>query len=306
MAQRRNGDLRGLPAKRNFLGIDAPHASYENASIVIVPAPYERTVSYGKGTARGPAAILAASRYVEFWDEEFGRELCFDHGICTLPSLSFRNLAVPKALERIERLTARILSDGKFVVTLGGEHTVSVPAIRAHAARYPGISILQLDAHADLRPRYEGTPWSHASAMARIAEFIPPERIVQLGVRAESIEEYRFIRERAVRTFFAHSVRNGSYGDDWKGSVLDALGDEVYVTFDVDFLDPSAMPATGTPEPGGFFWDETIDLLKRVGASRRIVGFDVVELAPSNALPFAAFLTAKLVYKLMNASFMGR
>ena len=294
-----------LPVARNFLGIEKRFSSYGTSRIVIVSAPYEHTVSYGGGTAHGPAGIVAASQYVEFWDEDFHRELCFDLGIATLRPLAFGSAQDARALALIERSVRTAIADGKFVVTLGGEHTISAAPIKAHFDAYPGMSVLQFDAHSDLRERYQGNAFSHASVMARVAEFFPPSRIVQLGIRAQCVEEYTYIQTHGVQTFFACDVRAGKFGTNWQRAIVDALAEDVYITFDVDYFDPSIMPTTGTPEPGGFQWDETIRLLKLIGSTKRIVGFDVVELSPSKALPSPTYLTAKLVYKMMNAAFMA-
>ncbi len=297
--------MQALGIKDNFLGLEEINSAYDTSSIVIVQAPYEATVSYGKGTGKGPAAILEASRYVEFWDQEFGRELCFDLGIATLPAPDFAGATGRAMLDVLEAEVSRQLERGKFVVTLGGEHTISAAPIAAHFRKFPGMSILQIDAHSDLRDEYEGTPWSHASVMSRVIEFFPAERIVQVGIRAQCREEYDLIMDRGITTFFAADIRRGVYGQSWKERVFDSLGDEVYITFDVDGLDPSVLLATGTPEPGGLLWDETIQLLAMIGAHKRIVGFDVVELAPLEDLPSSSFVAAKLVYKMMNAAFMG-
>jgi agmatinase len=298
--------MKALPVSKNFLGIEKKHSAYATADIAVISAPYEHSVSYGGGTGRGPAAILEASHFVEFWDEDFKRELCFEHGIAAVPPLAFGKKKDAAALAVIEAAVREALDDGKFVVTLGGEHSISAAPIRAHVAKYPNMSVLHFDAHSDLRSEYLGNPYSHASALARVMDFLPGERLVQVGIRAQCIEEYRTIQERGIRTFFACDLQSGAHGKQWQRKVADALGDEVYITFDVDYFDPSIMPATGTPEPGGFLWDETIALLKLVGAKKRIIGFDVVELAPMRALPFPTFLAAKLVYKMMNAAFMGR
>ncbi len=293
-----------LGIEENFLGIEEIHSGLESSAIAVVQAPYEATVSYGKGTGEGPAAILEASHYVEFWDQEFGRELCFDVGIASLPAPDFGGATGRAMLDMLEAQVSELLARDKFVVTLGGEHTISSAPIAAHYRKYPEMSILQIDAHSDLRQEYEGTPWSHASIMARVIEFFPAERVVQAGIRAQCREEYELIRERGIQTFFASDIRQGKYGQSWKDRVLDALGDDVYITFDVDGLDPSVLLATGTPEPGGLFWDETMQLLKMIGSRKRIVGFDVVELAPRPDLPYSSFVAAKLVYKMMNAAFM--
>lgn len=294
-----------LGTEKNFLGIEKEHCS-SNAEIVIVSAPYEHTVSYGQGTGRGPEAILEASHYVEFWDEEFQRELCFEKGIATLEPINFNGTSDAAALNLIEEQVRSLLSQDKFVVTLGGEHTISAAPIRAHFERYPEMSVLQIDAHSDLRAEYEGTAFSHASVMARVLEFLPPDRLVQAGIRAQCREEYERIEKDGISTFFGWEIRQGVYGQSWKERVLDALGKEVYITFDIDGLDPSIMPSTGTPEPGGLLWDETIQLMKMIGKHRRIVGFDVVELAPVPDVTWPDFLAAKLVSKMLNAAFTGR
>jgi agmatinase len=294
------------PRSKNFLGIERKYSSYDKSEIVIASLPYERTVSYGGGTARGPRAILDASHYVEFWDEEFERELCFEKGICTLASFQAGKRNNKPAMDFYRKLITPLLDDGKFVVSLGGEHTVSIAPIAAHYQKYPDMSILHFDAHSDLRENYLGNPYSHACALARVLDFFPGERLVQVGIRAQCVEEFRLIKEKSIRTYFAAHIRNGSYGIDWQPAVVHSLQERVYVTFDVDFFDPSIMPATGTPEPGGFLWDETIQLLRRVGAEKTIIGFDVVELAPKPVFPHASYLSAKLVYKMLNAAFQNR
>lgn len=295
-----------LDRKRNFLGLDDAFSSLDTARIAIVQAPYEHSVSYGGGTGAGPAAILEASHYVEFWDEEFERELCFDAGIATLEALRMDGLADADALRHIETPIHDLLEDEKFVVTLGGEHTISAAAISAHAKRWPDMTVLQIDAHSDLRESYEGNPYSHASVMARVLETLAPERLVQVGIRAQCREEHERIKNDSIQTFFGWEIRQGVYGQSWKERVLDACGENVYITFDIDGLDPSIMPSTGTPEPGGLHWDETIQLMKLLGKRRRIIGFDVVELAPVPGSPAPDFLAAKLVYKMLNAAFIGR
>lgn len=294
-----------LGIDRNFLGLEERYSSLNAAEIVIIQAPYEHTVSYGEGAGRGPAAILEASHYVEFWDEEFGRELCFEKGIATLEALEFNDRVDADALQLIESQVTALLDDGKFVVTLGGEHTVAHAPVHAHFTRYPDMTVLQIDAHSDLRDSYEDSSWSHASVMARVLEFLPPSQLVQAGIRAQCREEYDRIARDGIQTFFGWEIRQGVYGRSWKERILDACNEQVYITFDIDGLDPSIMPSTGTPEPGGLFWDETIQLLKMIGSRRRIVGFDLVELAPVTGQPGPDFLAAKLVSKMLNAAFAG-
>jgi agmatinase len=232
--------------------------------------------------------------------------LCFDKGIATIEPIDFGTATDASALDLIEEQVRSLLAREKFVVTLGGEHTISAAPIRAHLERYPELSVLQIDAHSDLRDEYEGTRFSHASVMSRVLEHLPPARLVQVGIRAQCREEYERIAREGINTFFGYEIRQGVYGQSWKERVLDALGPEVYITFDIDGLDPSIMPSTGTPEPGGLLWDETIQLMKMIGKHRRIVGFDLVELAPVPDLSWPDFLAAKLVGKMLNAAFLGR
>ncbi len=294
-----------LGVRNNFLAIEKKHASLDTAKIAVVSAPYEATTSYGKGTGKGPAGILKASAYVEFYDDEFDREVVFEQGIATLKPLALRGMAPKRALAAIERQVADLLRRDKFVVTLGGEHTIAIAPIRAHHANYPDMSVLHFDAHSDLRADYQGSPFSHASALARALDTFPPERLVQVGIRAQCKEEAEFIRARGVRTFYASAIRRGLHGARWQQSVVKALrSDNVYVTFDVDYFDPAIMPATGTPEPDGFLWSETMDVFRALrAAGKRIVGFDVVELAPNAQLHHCDLTAARLVYKLLNFAF---
>jgi agmatinase len=287
--------------KKNFLAIEESISSYKKSEIAILPVPFEKTVSYGKGTKKGPAAILQASHYVEFYDEEFDRELVFEKGICTLHPLDFNEMSIKKSLMLIYKTVLKLIDDGKFVVTLGGEHSISSAPARAHFERYENLSVLHFDAHSDLRDSYEGSVYSHASALARVADFTTD--IVQVGIRAQCIEESKFIKNNKIKTYYARGIRTGKYGKDWQKSVIGDLKENVYVTFDVDAFDPSIMPSTGTPEPGGLFWDETINLLKAVGEKKNIVGFDVVELAPVKGSPSSDYTAAKLVYKILNCAF---
>ncbi len=292
-----------LEKRGNFLGLDARMSSYSSSRIVVLPVPYEHTVSYGGGTGRGPGAILEASRYVEFYDEELGTELCVKAGVATLPPLSLGRSVDARAMERIDATVRGLLADRKFVAVLGGEHTISQASIRAYLAQYPDLSVLQFDAHADLREVYEGNKFSHACVMARVCEFLDPARVVQVGIRALSPEEAGFIRTSGITTLYAHQIREA---EEWMLSVLPKLTPHVYVTFDVDAFDPPVMPSTGTPEPNGLTWPETLKLLRRIGEQREIVGFDVVEFAPNRWLRYPDYTAAKLTYKLMNYAFLTR
>lgn len=295
--------MKELNIKNNFLAIEEEYSNYKDSQVVVLSAPFEATVSFGHGTKNGPKGILKSSHYVEFYDEEFDRELCFEKGICALAPMNFEKLSVKKSLDLIYKNVSQVLNDGKFPIVLGGEHSISAPIAKAFSEKYQNLSILQFDAHSDLRNEYSGTPHSHASVMARVAEF--NKNIVQIGIRAQCIDEAKFIKENNINTFYMRFIRSGKYGD-WMREALNKLNENVYITFDVDGFDPSFMANTGTPEPGGLFWDETIEFLKMVGKERNVVGFDVVELAPVKANPSPDFIAAKLTYKLLNCAFQNK
>lgn len=292
-----------LDGKSNFLGLEREHSTLESSKIVILPAPYEATTTYGTGTKNGPAAILKASHQVEYFDEETKREIYAEHGIATLAPGDFSKKKNAEAVQVLFDVVSGLLEQGKFVVTLGGEHTISAGLIAAYAKKYPNLSVLQFDAHSDLRAEYEGNKYSHASVMARVCEFLDPKRLVQVGVRAQCKEEAEFIRDHEMSTFYAHDIRSGRHTrllKYWDDAVVEALSDEVYVTFDLDCFDPSIMPATGTPEPNGLSWAEVTQCLRKLSQKKRLVGFDVVELAPIKGLHHADLTAAKLVSKILN------
>ncbi|MDA3843192.1 MAG: agmatinase [Candidatus Kapabacteria bacterium] len=296
--------MKYLNEEDNFLAIEDKHSNYQDANIVILPAPYEHTVSYGGGTNKGPEGIINASAYVEFYDNEFDRELCFDKGICTLESIEYGDAVDKAALDILEIKVSQLLNDNKFVVTLGGEHTISTAPIAAHLKKYPNMSVLQFDAHSDLRETYEDSPYSHACIMARVAEFLPYKKITQVGIRALCIEESVVIKKENINTFFASAIRTGRQGNNWQKAVCDTLADEVYITFDVDYFDPSIMPSTGTPEPDGFLYNETLDVFREmIKAGKKIVGFDIVESAPVVGVTHPEMTVARLLYKMLNFAF---
>lgn len=269
------------------MGIDHP---YESAGIVIQPVPFDQTTTYVHGSDKGPAALIEASRNLELYDIETGLEV-HENGIHTAEAIESSS-----SKEMFEETYERVkehLSRDKFVVTLGGEHSISFAPIRAHAEVLGPISVLQLDAHADLIPAYEGNPLSHASVMARVKELPQIESIVSVGVRSMAKEEAIALRE--THPFFAHTLKEG-----WIDQVIEKLTDQVYITFDLDVFDSSIMPSTGTPEPGGMYWNQVMELLKNVVQKRRVVGCDVVELCPIQGFHAPDFLAAKLVYKILS------
>ena len=296
--------MKTLDVKKNFLGIEEPElCSFDGSKVVIVPVPYERTVSYGGGTKFGPAAILEASHYVEFYDEETGREIYKEFGIATLPPLSVKNKNSEALLESLYETTRMLLEEKKFIVTLGGEHTISQASIAACAEKYRDLSVVQIDAHSDLRMEYQNSKFSHACVMARVCEFLNPKRLVQVGIRAQCIEEAEFMKASGITTLYAHEIRGGKYTKllkYWDDYAIEKLTDHVYVTFDVDGLDPSIMPSTGTPEPNGLFWHETMAFLKKLGKRKQVVACDVVELAPVKGVHHSDLTAAKLVSKMIN------
>ena len=290
-------------SKSNFLGIGREFSSFEDSRVVILPVPYERSVSYGAGTRLGPGAILKASQQVEFYDEETGREVFRELGISTLRPLRVAGLGQEVALDRIRERVRALLEREKFVVTLGGEHTITQSVVAAFAGRFKDLTVVQIDAHSDLRPEYQANKYSHASVMARVCEILDPRRLVQIGIRAQCREEADFIRQNGITTLYAHEIRAGKFTqtpETWDDYALGRISDEVYLTFDVDGLDPSIIPATGTPEPNGLFWHETLRFLRKLGDRKRVVGCDLVELAPIRGLHHPDLSAAKLVSKMIN------
>jgi agmatinase len=290
-----------LPEKSNFLMIPKEISTLERSSVVILSAPYEASVSYGKGTKAGPKAIINASHYVEFYDEEFDNEFCFEKGIAAIKEINLSKLKNKSAIDNIYSKVKKVLDLGKFCIVLGGEHSISLAPIKAHSEKYKNLSVLHFDAHSDLRNKYQNNLYSHASVMARVCEFLDPQKLVQVGIRAQCIEESRFIKTNKINTFYAWEIKTGKYSNNWQKEVVKKLSREVYVSFDIDYFDPSIMPSTGTPEPNGFQWEETLQIFREMKKSgKNIVGFDVVELAPVKSVTHPDYLAAKLTYKLLN------
>jgi len=282
-----------LPLRpRNFLGLPDKLANFEESEFVILPVPYEQSTTYQVGTKHAPDAIIAASQEVETFDEELNFEPC-QAGLCTLDDLETTEHS-ERMLERIHQITLSLIGTGKKVVMIGGEHTISIGAVKAFKEKYPDLSVLQLDAHADLRDTYQENKYSHACVMRRIGEICP---FVGVGIRNLSKEEHEFIRQNKTDIFFDRDLTNL---DGWYESVLERLGPDVYLTLDLDAFDPSVMPSVGTPEPGGLSWYETIDFLKVLMKKKNLVGFDVVELCPVPGLVAPDFFAARLIYKIIS------
>ena len=269
---------------------------FDDSRVIVLPVPVDRTTSYVPGTRNGPREILQASSHMELWDDELGVDV-HGVGLFTLPEMELPFGELEPLMDEIRRVAAEILSRDKFLVTLGGEHSITPPLVAAAAATYPGLHVLQIDAHADLRDSYMGTPHNHACAIRRSLEYAPA---TQVGIRSMSVEEAKAAPGLNTRIFYDHSMRQDP---DWIARVVDTLGDPVYITIDVDGMDPAIMPATGTPEPGGLSWYETLALLRATIAQRNVVACDVVELSPIPGLMAPNFLCAKLVYKIVTYKF---
>lgn len=299
--------LRGLEWElpHNFLGLDEEAASFEGARVVILPVPYEATTSFGGGTGGGPEAIIESSRYIELYDQELDAEP-YEVGIATLPALALTGAGPEQAIAELRSAYEKVLEAGpdKFVIALGGEHSISSAPILAWSNRLAAqgrrLTVLQVDAHTDLRPEYEGSPYSHAAVMHRVKDEVD---IVAVGIRAITADEMKLVRSSDnLHVFLADDIHTG---EAWMDEVMAKLGDDVYISFDVDGFDPSLVPSTGTPEPGGLQWYPVMKLLRRVFAERTVHAADVVELAPIPGYPAADFLVAKLVYKMIGYRFAG-
>ncbi|MFI5274693.1 MAG: agmatinase [Ktedonobacterales bacterium] len=287
-----------LAPPRNFMHLDDHHTRFDSARVVVVPVPFDATTCYRPGTREGPQAIIDASRNLELYDPELDRSP-YLVGIHTLRAVEPVMGNAAAMVDRTEQVTGHLLDQGKFVATLGGDHSISIGVIRAFAKRHAGLSVLQIDAHADLRDEYEGNLLSSATIMRRTLEVAP--HTAQVGIRSLSKAEAQLVRERALPLWLASAIREQSFRGErgWIADVVNTLGDEVYVTFDIDAFDPALVPGTGTPEPGGLGWYEVMELLAAVAAKKRIIGFDVVELSPPVEGHVSPVVAAKLVYKLI-------
>ena len=279
----------GLPY--NFAGLEADYSALETSRVAVLPVPYDFSTSYQGGTRWGPNAILAASRNMEVWDDELGAT--YRAGIHTLPELETTALGPGEMARRVETAFDWIYEQGKLPVMLGGEHSITAGAVRAALKRHPRLSVLQLDAHADMRDTYLDSPDSHACVMRRIREICPAASV---GIRSLSEEEADELKRHPAPIWNVRAFRKLAGNVQ---PILDALTDDVFITFDLDGLDPAYLPGTGTPEPGGLDWYEASDLIGAVAASKRIVGCDVVELAPLPGNVASDFLAARMTYRMI-------
>jgi agmatinase len=277
----------------NFGGIDEEqYSSLDTARILVLPVSYEGTVSYGTGTGAGAMAIVDASRNMELYEEETDAEV-YKLGIHTLPEFTPRENP-GKMMSELYDYSKKLLELDKFICMLGGEHSVSAPIIQAHNEKYENLSVLQIDAHADLRDEYDGTPHSHASIMARVVKDMRIPSI-QVGIRSISGDEARSLKgDLPTKIFWARDIAGKT---DWIDEAIDGLTENVYLTIDIDGLDPSIVPTTGTPEPGGLGWYETLTLIRKLAEKKRVVGMDLVEYSYFENYDSPAFLCSKLVYK---------
>jgi agmatinase len=282
--------------KKPFLGAEAALLSLDRAKVVVVPVPYEGGVSYGRGARHGPDAILDASSYLELYDDQLDCEP-YTIGIFTIPPLEISDDA-SLMMKQIYETTSFLLKRGKFVVLLGGDHSITTGYCRALSEAYGSLSVIQIDAHADLRDSYEGSFFSHASVMSRLREITT--ETLQIGIRSLSREEADRIKKDNLDICMMHEIREHR-GD--LHALIDRLPDPVFITFDVDVFDWSVIRSTGTPEPGGFTWDEGISLLNHIFSNKNVVGFDVVELSYDGHDSNSAFAAAKLIYKMIGFKF---
>ncbi len=282
-----------MQIQKTYAGIPEEYANYEKAKVVILPVPYDETSTWGKGADRGPDAFLEASENMEIYDIESESEV-YKQGIWLADALEC-DPDPEKMSIQVKKLAEKFYDDGKLFTMIGGEHSISIGAIMTSAKKFNNLSVLQLDAHSDLRPDYNGSPYNHACALHWASK---NTNLVQVGIRSMDIVEKPFVKKQNL--FYAESIVNR---DDWQNEVIDKLTENVYLTIDLDYFDPSILPSTGTPEPGGLTWYPTLKLLKLLAQKKRIVGFDICELSPNNYDKSSDFLAAKLYYKIITYIF---
>ncbi len=276
----------------NFAGIEPEYSDLDKSRITVIPVPYDLTTTYISGARNGPRAIIEASNHMELYDEELEKET-YRVGIYTHDALAVTDEKPEDMLRIVSKAVSSCIKSEQFQVMLGGEHSISLGMVRELAKKYHNLSVLQLDAHADLRDVYQGTPYNHACVGRRISEICP---LVQAGVRSMSKGEGDYLRSAQVVNISDYEIKQN---DGWIDKILGYLTDDVYLTLDLDVLDPAIMPSVGTPEPGGLSWYETIDFLRLLSQHKKIVSFDLVELSPQPGNIAPDFLAAKLTYRIM-------
>ncbi|WP_028890630.1 agmatinase [Tenacibaculum sp. 47A_GOM-205m] len=279
--------------KRNYAGIPDQYAKLETAKVVLIPVPYDGTSTWQKGADKGPEAFLNASENMELYDIETNSEV-YKEGVYLAPAVT-ENTSPEAMVEAVHATTKKYINKNKFVTLFGGEHSISIGTIRAFNECFNNLTVLHIDAHADLRKEYEGTKCNHACAVYEASQ---TTNLVQVGIRSMDITEKSSMNMEKV--FFAHDMAVNEY---WMDDVIDQLTGNVFITFDLDAIDPSLLPSTGTPEPGGLFYYETLEFLKKVFTERNVVGFDIVELCPNENEKSSDFLAAKLYYKMLSYKF---
>ncbi|MBW2936896.1 agmatinase [Aureisphaera sp. CAU 1614] len=278
---------------KTYAGIPQQYAALETSKVVLIPVPYDGTSTWQKGADKGPEAFLNASENMELYDIETETEV-YKQGIYLADAITEKSS--PEAVVDIVHKTVKdYILRNKFVTIFGGEHSISIGTIRAFNETFDDLTVLQLDAHADLRKEYEGSKCNHACALYEASQ---TTNLLQVGIRSMDVAETRVMDTE--KTWFAHDMANDEY---WMDNVIEAMGDNVFITIDLDAFDPSIMPSTGTPEPGGLFWYETLEFLKQVFAEKNVVGFDIVELCPRPEEKSSDFLAAKLYYKMLSYKF---
>lgn len=278
-------------SKKNYAGIPDKYARLDDAKVVLIPIPYDGTSTWGKGADKGPDAFLAASENMELFDIETRTEV-YRKGVYLAPPVT-EDASPEKMVESVYKTTKNYLKQDKFVTLFGGEHSVSIGSIRAFNETFEDLTVVQIDAHADLRPSYEGSACNHACA---VYEASKTTNLIQVGIRSMDVEELDNMDENQV--YFAHDLY-----EDWMDDAIGQMTPNVFITIDLDAFDPSIMPSTGTPEPGGLFWYETLDFLRMIFKKKNVVGFDIVELAPNENEKSSDFLAAKLYYKMLSYKF---
>jgi len=280
-----------MKAKTNCAGIPDKYARLDDCKIVLIPVPYDGTSSWQKGADKGPDAFLHASENMELYDIETKSEV-YKKGVYLAPAVS-ENSSPEKMVETVHKTIKSYLQQDKFVTLFGGEHSISIGSIRAFNEQFEDLTVVQIDAHADLRPSYEGSACNHACALHEASK---NTNLIQVGIRSMDSSEVEHMDEG--RTYFAHDLY-----DDWMDDAIGQMTPNVFITIDLDAFDPSILPSTGTPEPGGLFWYETLDFLKLIFKKKNVVGFDIVELCPNENEKSSDFLAAKLYYKMLSYKF---